>query len=118
MNIKKLLLNTLNNPKILNLVPDKRVYFLHANNPIPPYIEYQVILEDDIEYSEGKAQFTNYIVQVDIFSRGDYTELEEIIKKVMLEAGFEKNSSCPDLYEEKTKLNHKPIRFNIDLPTS
>ncbi|MFR3072048.1 MAG: hypothetical protein ACLTK8_04505 [Paeniclostridium sp.] len=116
--IKKKLKEVLNDKEILDLTSDKKVYFIHAKNPKPPYIEYQVIRSRGSEYSEGKIDYLNHLVQVDIFSLEDYTKLETIIVNKFIEAGFEYNPGSPDLFEEKTGLNHKPLRFNIDLPTS
>lgn len=116
--IKKKLKEVLNQQEILELTSDKKVYFIHANAPKPPYIEYQVINSRGSEYSEGDIKYINHLVQVDIFSLGDYTNLESIIINKFIDAGFELNPGGPDLYEEKTKLNHKPLRFNIDLKPS
>ncbi|MFC4780895.1 prohead protease [Eubacterium multiforme] len=115
MSIKKHLLNTLNCSEILNLTGDKRVHFLHANNPKIPYLEYEVISENGEEFAESREIYTNYLIQVDIFSKGDYTELEEIIKKEMLKAGYCRDQAV-DMYEKDTKLYHKAMRFNISLP--
>ncbi len=118
MNIKKYLKDVLSNKEIIDILPDKKVYFLHANNPNKSlYLEYEIINEYGVEYSEGKEDFTTYIVQVDIFSTGDYTQLEIIVKKVMMQNGFERDMAA-DLYEKETGLYHKAMRFNISLPTS
>ena len=116
MNIRRYLLETLNNPKLLNLLTDRRIYFLHAETPKTPYLEYEIVSEYGAEYSEGKEDYTNYIVQVDIFSNTNYSEIEEVLKQVMKDAGFNRSSGA-DLYEEKTKLYHKAMRFNINLPS-
>ncbi len=116
--IKKKIKNTLSVDRILSLLPDKKVYFIHANNPNAPYVEYQTYKTVPSYYEEGTIKEINYKVQVDIFSFGDYTNIETIIIKEMLSAGFEYDPGSPDLYEEKTKLYHKPLRFNIDLKPS
>lgn len=116
MNIKNYLLNVLKNKEIIDLLPDKKVFFLHANNPNKKlYLEYEIINEFGAEYSEGNEDFTSYIVQIDIFSIGDYTELEEAVKKHMKNNGFNREM-CADMYEKDTQLYHKAMRFNIGLP--
>jgi hypothetical protein len=118
VNIKQYLLNTLNNKEIIDLLPDKRVYFLHANNPNKTlYLEYEVINEYGAEHSENKEDFTTYLVQIDIFSTGDYTTLENIVKKVMTQNGFNRDMAA-DLYEKETALYHCAMRFNISLPAN
>lgn len=113
MNIKNYLKQTLSNKEILDLLPDKRVFFLHANNPNKKlYLEYEILNEYGEAYAEGFEKETTYIVQVDIFSTGDYTELEEKVKKIMINNGFDR-ASAADLYEDDTMLYHKAMRFNI-----
>lgn len=115
INIKKYLLNTLKSKEIIDLLPDKRVYFLHATAPNKQlYLEYEVINEYGADFSEGEEDFTTHLVQIDIFSTGDYTELEETVKKVMTANGFRREMAA-DLYENETGLYHKAIRWNISL---
>ncbi|EKO1913620.1 prohead protease [Clostridium botulinum] len=118
MNIKEYLLNVLKNKEIIDLLPDKRVYFLHAVSPDKKlYLEYEIVNEYGAEYSEGKEDYTTYVIQIDIFSTGDYTQLENIVKKIMIQNGFNRDMAT-DLYEKETGLRHKVLRFSIDLPTS
>ncbi|CUU45471.1 prohead protease [Clostridium beijerinckii] len=114
VNIKKLVKDTLSDAEILNLTADKKVYFLHANNPTSPYIEYEFYDENGEEWAENKEIATNYYVQVDIFSKTDYTNLENKIKEKMTNAGFMRSTSA-DLYENDTQLFHKAMRFFITL---
>ncbi len=95
---------------IINLTYDKKVYFLHAIGATAPYIEYEVYDEDGALYAEGQELSTNYYVQVDIFSTGSYSALEDAIRAKMLGAGFIRSSSA-DLYEQDTGLFHKAMRF-------
>jgi len=114
VNIKKLMKDTLSDNEILNLTADKKVYFLHANSPKTPYIEYEIFDENGEEWAENKEIATNYYVQVDIFNKVDYTDLENKIKEKMINAGFNRSSSA-DLYENDTQLFHKAMRFFITL---
>lgn len=115
ISIHKLLADTLNSVEILNLTGDKKVYFLHATNPRNPYIEYEVVSENGNEFSEGEENYTEYLVQVDVFHTGNYIKLVDAIKAKMISQGFTREQAV-DLYEDKTKLNHKAMRFSISLP--
>lgn len=42
VNIKKFIKDTLSNSEILSLTADKKVYFIHANKPNTPYVEYEI----------------------------------------------------------------------------
>lgn len=118
MNIKQYLLKVLNDAEIINLLPDKKAYFIHAVNPNKElYLEYEIVNEYGAEFSEDSEDFTSYVVQVDIFSTADYTELENTVKKTMIKNGFVRDTAA-DLYEKETGLYHKAMRFNISLPTN
>lgn len=114
VNIKKFMKDTLSDSEILNLTADKKVYFLHANKPNTPYVEYEMFDENGQEWAENKEIATNFYVQVDIFSNTDYTDLEDKIKEKLINAGFNR-SMCADLYENDTQLFHKAMRFFITL---
>jgi hypothetical protein len=115
--IKQYLKQILSQDEIINLLPDKKVYFLHANSPNSPYIEYEIIDEFGDEFAENKEISTYHVVQIDIFSTGDYSSIEEIVFNKMIGAGFNRDKGA-DLFEEDTKLNHKVMRFNISLSTN
>jgi len=117
VNIKAHLRALLMNPEIISLTADKTVYFLHANNAAPPYIEYEIYDEDGEDWAENKEIATSYYIQVDIFSKGDYTELENVIKEKMIDAGFNR-SMAADLYEKDTGLYHKAMRFIFTTKTN
>lgn len=111
MNIKKYVRDLLMDKTIIDLTEDKKVYFLHANNAKPPYVEYEFYDENGADYSENQETATNYYIQIDIFSNGDYTELETKIKEKMISEGFTRGMAA-DMYEKDTKLYHKAMRFN------
>jgi hypothetical protein len=102
--------------EIINLLPNKTVYYLHAigdsENPVTaPYIEYEFYDENGGLYAEGEEVATNYFLQVDIFTASSFTVLEELVKTKMIDAGFSRDMAA-DFYEDKVKLYHKAIRFN------
>lgn len=101
--------------EILNLTGDKKVHFIHAKKASTPYLEYEVISEREAYSEEGNEKYTNYLVQVDIFSEGDYSSLEEAVKKELIKDGFIREQGA-DLYEKETGLYHKVMRFSIELP--
>jgi len=113
-NIKQFIRQILSDSEILNLTADGKVYFLHATSPNTPYVEYEIYDEYGEEWAENKEIATNFYIQVDIFSKTDYTDLENKIKEKLINAGFVR-SMCVDLYEENTELWHKAMRFFITL---
>lgn len=113
-NIKQFVRQVLSDKDITDLTADKKVYFLHATNANTPYIEYEIYDEHGELWAENEEIKTTYYIQVDIFSKSDYTELEEVIKQKMINAGLARTSGA-DLYEEDTELYHKAMRFVITL---
>lgn len=110
MDIKEYVRSLLMDNSIVDLTEDGIVYFIHADNPTPPYIEYEFYDENGGLWEEGTEIDTNYYLQVDIFSKEDYSELEKQIKDKLIANGFERGM-CKDLYEENTALNHCAMRF-------
>jgi NADPH-dependent glutamate synthase beta subunit-like oxidoreductase len=49
-------------------------------------------------------------VQVDVWSKGNYTDLVNAVHEKMLAAGFIKQNFY-DLYEDDLKIYHKAMRF-------
>lgn len=114
MKIKKYLHQVLSQKEIIDLLPDKKVYFLHADKPKPPYIEYEIYNAQGAEYAENEETATEYFIQVDIFSLGNYSEIEDMVYKTMIKAGFYRYDEN-DMYEKDTHLYHKGFRFRISL---
>lgn len=114
VNAKQYVRNILTNTEIINLTSDKTVHYIHANNPVALYVEYLFYDENGLAYEEGQEIATSFYLQVDIFSKGDFTDLENKIKEKLLNAGFER-SMAADLYENETQLYHKAMRFTFDL---
>ena len=101
--------------RITSLV-GKNIYFLHKDESIKSdtYIEYEIIRKTYNDYAGDRNISEVYIIQVDIFSKNDYSNIEKTIENVLKEKGYRFTDSV-DLYEEDTKLFHKPMRFNYKL---
>lgn len=69
------------------------------------YDENAALIADDVEVN------TRYYVQIDVWSKGDYTNLVEQVKNKLIELGFNRRSAI-DLYEDDTKIYHKAMRFS------
>lgn len=109
-NVKEYVRSILMDPEILNLTGDRTVHYIHASSPVAPYIEYLFYDENGEEWAENKEIATNFYIQVDIFSKGSYSDLESKIKEKMINADF-KRSMAADSYESDTQLYHKAMRF-------
>ncbi len=77
-----------------------------------PYITYFCYNEQGEAWAENEVIATGYYVQIDIWSKTDYTSLVAMVDLAMKEAGFTR-TTAQDLPEYDTKLFHKAIRFSI-----
>jgi len=98
-------------PTIINLTGGKTVHLGHATLPVTPYIEYELYDEDGALWAEGEEKATNFYLQVSIFSKGDYTALEEAVKDKLLSVGFERIGAAYLWEPAPVELHHRPIRF-------
>lgn len=117
--MEELLRKVLNNDELISLVgKDKsenpKIYLLKApDNTSGPYVEYEVLNEIGSMYAENEEIATNYKIQIDVFTKGSYTAIVNLIKKIMKENGLMKEFGG-SLYEDKTKLFHYILRFNYE----
>jgi hypothetical protein len=67
-------------------------------------------------YSEGEAHeddeeaLTSHYIQVDVWTKSDYTILVDNIRNLLIEAGFKRLNES-DLYEEISGIYHKIMKF-------
>lgn len=88
-------------------VPVKRLKY---SGNADPYITYFYYNENGIAFADDTEIQTGYYLQVDIWTKGDFTELYNQVKKLMTDAGF-KRTYATELYESDTKIKHKVVRF-------
>ena len=75
-----------------------------------PSITYFFYNEHGQEFGDGEEIGTNYSLQVDIWSKKDFTELAERAKVVLEENGFYR-INANEFYEDDVKVYHKVLRF-------
>jgi 1,2-phenylacetyl-CoA epoxidase catalytic subunit len=89
------------------------IYFLHKpeETKADTYLEYEIVRKEYDDYCGNDNLTENYIIQVDIFTKGSYSKLQETIEEVLKEKDYRFSQSA-DMYEEDTKLFHCGMRFN------
>lgn len=75
-----------------------------------PYVTFFEYLEQSESFSEDEEDSIGHYMQVDIWSKSDYTSIVTQVKTLLKNAGFKRNSKV-DLYESEMKLYHKGMRF-------
>lgn len=87
-----------------------KVKKLHYIGSADPYIVWFIYNENGEAFAEDVEIETGYYIQVDIYTKNDFTDLYNQVLKLMIAAGFYRIFSS-ETYENDTKLNHKIIRF-------
>ncbi|MDU1413442.1 MAG: prohead protease [Clostridium sp.] len=89
------------------------IYMLHKpeSEKADVYIEYEIVRKEYDDYCGNDNLSEDYLIQVDIFSKGNYADLEKIIEEVLKEKEYRFSNSV-DMYEEDTCLFHCAMRFN------
>lgn len=86
------------------------VSFQKYSGKAKTYITFHEYLETGEEYEDDEEIYTSHYVQVDVWSKEDYTDLVKSIKELLKVKGFKRLDEI-DLYEKDTGLYHKGMRF-------
>lgn len=110
MTIRKIIKNDLNDKRITSKC--NSIHYLHKDESIltDTYIEYEILSKKYSDYAGDNSIAENYLIQVDIFSKANFSDLEEVIEAVLKEKGYRFVESV-DLYEDDTKLYHLSSRY-------
>lgn len=74
------------------------------------YITFHEYLQSGEVFEEDEEAFTGHYVQVDVWSRSDYTTLATNIKTLLIASGFKRLDEA-DFYEPDMGLYHKGLKF-------
>lgn len=103
MNINKLIIDTL---KPLN-VP---VSLLKYSGNNTTYIVFQEYLQQGEGFSEDDEELIGHYIQLNLFSKGDNTNLVKQIKELLKNVGFKRLNEY-DFYESETSYYDHVFRF-------
>jgi len=101
--INKIIIDALNPLKI-------PVAFQKYSGKAETYITFHEYLSSGEEYEDDEESLTAHYVQVDVWSKADYTAVVKNIKDLLLKAGFKRLNEA-DLYEDDVKIYHKGLKF-------
>lgn len=103
MNLNNLIMNTLAPTN----VPVRLLTYPGPDTTYITFFEYNqqgTLFADDIE------QETQFSIQVDVWSKGNYKNLVVQVRTLMINAGFTRNGEN-EFYETDTQIFHKVMRF-------
>lgn len=73
------------------------------------YITFFEYLNQNESYADNKDTSTGHYMQIDIWSKEDYTALRDKVIVALENAGFSKVSET-EMYENDTQIYHKSLR--------
>lgn len=103
MNINKLIIDSL---KPLN-IPIARLKYTGDKTT---YIVFQEYLEQGESHSEDTEEITGHYIQINVFSKVDYTSLVADVKTRLISAGFKRQNEY-EMYENDTGFYNRILRF-------
>lgn len=77
------------------------------------YMTFFTYLDKAEQHADDKDKITGQYIQLDIWSKSDYTDLVNTVHTLMQKAGFIKLNFY-DLYENDLKTHHKVMRYRIE----
>lgn len=77
-----------------------------------PSLTFMFVDETGEVFADDKEIETAYMLQVDIWSKDDYTAITEQVKTKLAEIGLHRQAAYDD-YETGTQIYHKILRFPI-----
>jgi hypothetical protein len=105
-------LNALRNDNALKNLVNSRVYWIKPESQQFPRINFFEVLNTETESADDAEYADEIEIQVDIWSQGSTTPIAKEVQRIMRSLGFI-HQALPDVYEENTKVFHKPILFTI-----
>lgn len=76
-----------------------------------PFIVYNVS-EDGEDFGDDKEAATSFDITINIFSKGDFEDIKNLVIKDMLAEGFTKTSVPKCHFLEDVSVYNQPIFFN------
>jgi hypothetical protein len=104
MSLNKLIIDTL---KPIGVPVNFQTYSGTATT----YITFFEYSQQSALNADDEEQKTVHRIQVDVWSKGDYTSIVQQVKDLMNAAGFRRTTET-ELYEPDTKIYHKMLRFS------
>jgi hypothetical protein len=108
MSLNSLIINTL---KPLN-VPVRFQTLLDSDGDPDIYITFFEFNQKGALHGDDKELKTGHSIQVDIWSKGDYTVLSKQAKEKLIEIGFTRTMET-EFFETESRTYHKVLRFNF-----
>ena len=74
------------------------------------YITFYNYFTSGEAFEDDSESITGYYLQIDVWSKTDYTEIVDKTRNLLIDKGFKRLNEF-DLYEDDTKTYHKVMKF-------
>lgn len=102
------------NQDLVALLGGKRVYRIRAPNAQEfPRITFFEMTNFDSSYADDKPIASELHYQIDIWTKGSYSQIVSEVDKSLQAIGFIRSATGPELFEEPEMVYHKPLRYKI-----
>nr|DAF19035.1 MAG TPA: tail component [Caudoviricetes sp.] len=111
--MRKQLRKDLSDDRILNKC-DGGIHYLHKKENVQfknTYIEYEIIEHIGNQYFGDNRGVDEYVIQVDVFTKGSFVEISEAILNVMEEKGY----LLMTMMLMRMKQSYIVIKLNLDI---
>lgn len=110
--MRKQLRKDLSDDRILEKC-DGGIHYLHKKENVQfknTYIEYEIIEHKGNQYSGDIRSIDEYVIQIDVFTKGSFSEIADLILEVMEEKGYLFINDY-EVYENETELYSYKVKF-------
>lgn len=76
------------------------------------FIAFNITNNKAYKYFDDEEKITQYKITINIFSAGDFTEIQDKVERYILEAGFTKDYYPACIYIENMDIYNQPMYFN------
>ena len=109
--MKKIIRNALNDARITSLIENNFYLMIKPESvKCDVYITYTIINHKGKQFANDKRLIDEYLIQFDIYSKGNYEDVQLALEEVLLENDFIFVSDF-EIYEDETKLFSYKARY-------
>lgn len=73
------------------------------------FITYQILNGNEEAFADDEGHAEEWTYRIDVYSRGDYTELLRNLRAHLRATGFYNIVTGPEMYEDDTGYYHMPV---------
>lgn len=101
--------------EVLAICPNIFFYDKPENNSTEEYVRWFILDEQNRAFAGGKPLYTEYDIQVDIYTLGSFREISKAIIDTLTEKKYTEIKNSNDVIKKgDVKIYHKTLRFRFN----